>query len=150
GWLIGLTDIKDAEDGRLEEKPWCFVKTQFGAVEGHLALVKILTSLKREFVHDLEVLDEGEYWETGDLAELVRKRTFLQSAMDGLAEGLKRYGLNKEAAEDPEILIRHIERVAEHVQRNLGKAAEQTTARSRDDEHDASRESLDRDPSRGI
>ncbi len=30
GWLIGLIDIQDAEEGRLEEPPWCFVKTQFG------------------------------------------------------------------------------------------------------------------------
>ena len=24
GWLIGLTDIQDAEEGRLKEPPWCF------------------------------------------------------------------------------------------------------------------------------
>src|SRR6516162_2413217 len=35
GWLIGLSDIEDAEEGRLDEPPWCFVKTQFGPVEGH-------------------------------------------------------------------------------------------------------------------
>ena len=46
GWLIGLTDIEDAEEGRLKEPPWCFVKTQFGPVEGHVALVEMLTALK--------------------------------------------------------------------------------------------------------
>ena len=28
GWLIGLTEIKDAEDGQLPERPWCF--TNYG------------------------------------------------------------------------------------------------------------------------
>ena len=77
GWLIGLTDIQDAEDGRLKEPPWCLTKTQFGPVEGHVALVEMLAALKREFLPDLEVSDDGGYWETRDLAELVRKRALI-------------------------------------------------------------------------
>jgi hypothetical protein len=50
GWLIGLTDIKDAERGRLTEPPWCFTKTQFGPVEGHVMLVEIFTALRRELI----------------------------------------------------------------------------------------------------
>jgi hypothetical protein len=124
GWLIGLTDIQDAEDGRLEEPPWCLIKTQFGPVEGHVALVELLAALKREFLPDLEVSDDGGYWETRDLAELVRKRSLTQGAIDGLAEGLRRHGLSREAAEDPSILLRHIERVAEQVHRILRRPAE--------------------------
>jgi hypothetical protein len=124
GWLIGLTDIEDAEAGRLEEPPWCFTKTQFGPVEGHVALVEMLADLKREFLPDLEVSDDGGYWETRDLAELVRKRSLIKEAVDGLAEGLRRHGLSREAAEDPNILLRHIERVAEQVHRNLRRPAE--------------------------
>ena len=71
GWLIGLIDIQDAEEGRLKEPPWCFVKTQFGPVEGHVALVEILAALKREFLPDLEVSDEGGYWETRDRLDAV-------------------------------------------------------------------------------
>jgi hypothetical protein len=145
GWLIGLTEIEDAENGRLHEPPWCSVKTQFGAVEGHVGLVEILIALKREFVNNLEVIDEGGYWETQDLAELVRKRSFLKAAIDGLAEGLKRYGLSHEAAEDPNILLRHVERVAEQVQRNLGHPAEYTPAASREDDRAPSGEPLDGD-----
>ena len=104
GWLIGLTDIKDAEDGRLTEPPWCFTKTQFGPVEGHVAIVEMLAALKREFLPDLEVSDDGGYWETRDLAELVRNRSLTRAAIDGLAEGLRRHGLSREAAEDPDDL----------------------------------------------
>ena len=74
GWLIGLIDIEDAEDGRLKEPPWCFTKTQFGPVEGHVAIVEMLAALKRRFLPDLEVSDDGGYWETRDLAALVRNR----------------------------------------------------------------------------
>ncbi|MGP0062223.1 MAG: hypothetical protein ACLQGP_01305 [Isosphaeraceae bacterium] len=124
GWLIGLTDIEDAEEGLLKEPPWCFVKTQFGSVESHVALVEILTSLKRVFLPDLEVSDEGGYWVTRDLAELVRKRDFTQRAIDSLAEGLRRHGITREAAEDPNILLRHVERVAAQVHRILHRPAE--------------------------
>src|SRR5438128_4399057 len=64
GWLIGLADIEDAERGRLKEPPWCITKTQFGPIEGHVALVEMFTALRREFLPDLEVNDEGRYWET--------------------------------------------------------------------------------------
>src|SRR5438067_39966 len=87
-------------------------KTQFGPLEGHVALIEMFTALKSEFLPDLEVSDEGGYWETRDLAELARRQSFLQKAIDGLAEGLQRHGLSREAAEDPEILLRRIERVA--------------------------------------
>jgi hypothetical protein len=124
GWLIGMLEIEDAEKGKLTEPPWIFVKTQFGSVEGHIAAVELLAALKREFIPGLEVSDEGGYWESRDVHELVRKRNALQAAMGALAEGLNKYGLSPEAAEDPEILIQRIVRVAELVHRTLGRASE--------------------------
>lgn len=124
GWLVNFTEIEDAENGRLAEPPWCFVKTQFGPVEGHVALVELLAALKREFFPDLEVHDEGGYWETRDLAALCRKLEHLQAAIDGLAAGLRRYGLTAEAAEDPDILTARIGRVAQLVQQTLGRPPE--------------------------
>jgi hypothetical protein len=124
GWLINLFEIEDAEKGLLAEPPWCFVKTQFGSVEGHVALVEMLTALQREFFPNLEVSDEGGYWETRDLPGLRKKMEYVQSALDGLADSLRRHGLTAEAAEDPEILLARITRVAQLVQRTLGRAAE--------------------------
>ncbi len=124
GWLIGLAEIEDAERGRLTEPPWCFTKTQFGPLEGHVALIEMLAALKREFLPDLEVSDEGGYWDTRDLDELARRRALVQAAIDGLGEGLERHGLSREAAEDPEILIKRIERIAAHVHRILHRPAE--------------------------
>ena len=124
GWLIGLTDIEDAEHGRLKEPPWCFTKTQFGPLEGHVALVEMFAALRREFLPDLEVSDEGGYWDTRDLAELARRRELLHEAIAGLADGLQRHGLSREAAEDPDILLRRIERVAAQVHRILQRPSE--------------------------
>ena len=124
GWLIGLMEIEDAEAGRLTEAPWCFVKTQFGSLEGHVALIEILAALKHEFIPDLEVNDEGGYWETRDIKLLAQRFGFLRRAIDGMAEGLRRHGLSAEAAEDPEILIERITRIAEKVRRTLGRASE--------------------------
>jgi hypothetical protein len=124
GWLIGLADIEDAERGRLTEPPWCFTKTQFGPLEGQVALVEMFTALRREYLPDLELSDEGGYYPTRDLAELTRRRSLVQEAVRGLAEGLQRHGLSREAAEDPAILLRRIERIAAQVHRILRRPAE--------------------------
>jgi hypothetical protein len=124
GWLIGLCDIKDAEQGRLEERPWCATLTQHGPVEGHVALVEMLTAVKREFMPDLEVTDEGGYWERRDLAELIRRRAAAQNQMPAIIEGLQPHGRRHEAAEDREILQGRVERVCAQVQRILGRPAE--------------------------
>jgi hypothetical protein len=124
GWLIGMLDIKNAELGRLHEPPWCFTKTQFGPLAGHVALIELLTALQRGFVPDLEINDEGGYYPTRNLAELTRRHTQVQAAVDGLADGLRRYGLSTEAAKDPSILCRHIERIAAQVRHILQRPAE--------------------------
>ena len=124
GWLIKLLEIEEAEKGQLAEPPWCFVKTQFGPLEGHVALITLLSAIQREFFPNLEVRDEGGYWETRDLALLREKMASTQSAIDGLADSLRQYGLTAEAAEDPEILAARIARVAALVQHTLGRPPE--------------------------
>jgi hypothetical protein len=133
GWLVGLMDIENAEAGRLTEPPWCITKTQFGSIEGHVMLVELLTAVRREFVPDLEVSDEGGYWETRDVSELGRRFSLIQEAIDGLVEGLRRSGLTREAAEDPEILARRIERIASQVHRTLRRPAEHAPVEFPDD-----------------
>ncbi|MBN2579403.1 MAG: hypothetical protein JXB10_10460 [Pirellulales bacterium] len=119
GWIVNLCEIEEAEKGQLAEPPWCFVKTQCGPVEGHVALVEMLAALKREFLSNLEVTDEGGYWETRDPAALTAKFHEVQAAIDGMAEGLQRHGLSPEAAEDHKILVARIERIAQVVHRTL-------------------------------
>src|SRR5262249_54433295 len=96
----------------------------FGPLEGHVALVEMFAALKRDFLPDLEVSDEGGYWETRDLPELIWRRYLAQAGIEGLADGLKRHGLSGEAAEDPAILLRRAEGTAAKVSRIWRRPAE--------------------------
>jgi len=143
GWLINFLEIEDAENGRLTEPPWCFVKTQFGPLEGHTAIVELLAALKRQFFPNLEVHDESGYWETREFAALQKKMETVQAAIEGLTDGLRQFGLTTEAAEDPEILTTRIARVAQLVQRTLGRPAEHPPVDWGDDESDDGFDALD-------
>lgn len=56
-------------DNALYVQEYC--KTQFAPIETHIQLIEILRAIEPYF-GDLEVIDEGEYWNTDD-AELLRK-----------------------------------------------------------------------------
>jgi hypothetical protein len=124
GWLIGLADIEAAEKGEITEPPWCFVKTQFGSVEGHVTLVELLSSLKKSFLPNLEVQDESGYWERRDLSTLTQSFARSRAAIAALADAIERSTLSPEAAEDPAILATRIERIARQVQQTLGRPSE--------------------------
>ncbi len=124
GWLFPLHDIEEAERGPLPEPPLCFVKTQYGSLEGHVALTELLRFLKQKFFPNLQVDDEGEYWESGDFRVLAEKFARVRTAMQGMVEGLAQFGLSREAAEDRNILATRIERIARLVQQTLQRSPE--------------------------
>ena len=112
GHLTPLFQIEEAEQTAFSEPPWCFVKTQFGSLTGHVAVVHLLDALKQRYANNLEVSDDGEYYETRDIGNLRHKRKFFNGAIRSMADGLREHGLSKEAMEDPDIVARRIERVA--------------------------------------
>lgn len=87
-----LRCLVDLVCGQFEPDPRCsyFVsaKTQYGDVGTHLWIVGLLRYLKSKYLPDLEVNDEGGYWETGNVPELERRRDFLNAKMAELAGGL--------------------------------------------------------------
>jgi hypothetical protein len=119
GHLTPLLQIKDAEKAAFDEPPYCFVKTQFGSLQGHVAIVHLLDALRQRFCSNLEVSDEGDYYQRRDLDQLARKWQFLRSANDSVAEGLREHGLSAEAAEDPGILAMRIERIVALVHQKI-------------------------------
>ena len=133
GWLVPLCSIEAAEQGALAEPPWCFVKTQFGALEGHVALVELLAFLNEEFFSGLQVSDETGYWESRDLHALVDKFAQMQALIDGMGKGLRQTGLSAEAAEDPHILATRIERIARQVHQALCRPPEHAPVELDDD-----------------
>ena len=70
---VALYPHEDCEPVRLEFDADLFVqeftKTQFAGVAIHCAVVALLRDLEPHFV-ELEVFDEGEYWDSGDLERL--------------------------------------------------------------------------------
>lgn len=59
-----------------------FIKTQFAPVEIHIAVIKLLKYIQQKYISNLDVYDEGEYWQTGDEKILKRKIDFLNRIMD--------------------------------------------------------------------
>ncbi|MEX1027880.1 MAG: hypothetical protein WD049_07725, partial [Candidatus Paceibacterota bacterium] len=45
GHLTPLFQIEDAEKAPFAEPPYCFVKTQFGSISGHIVIVHLLDAL---------------------------------------------------------------------------------------------------------
>jgi hypothetical protein len=64
------------------------VKTQFAPAEIHVAIVKLLRYIKGRYISNLEVRDEGGFWETGDIVELERRRESINRALDMLKHAL--------------------------------------------------------------
>jgi hypothetical protein len=124
GCLVPLFEIEAAEKGTLSEPPWCVVNTQYGSVDGHVALVELLAALKKEFFPDLEVFDEGSYWENRSIDVLTAKFAKLQAAMGDLAHGPRHNPFTPEATKAPMSVARRLERVARLVQRTLSRPAE--------------------------
>ncbi len=99
-----LRCLADLICDQIEPDPRCSyfvsVKTQFGDVGTHLWITGLLRYLKSKYLPDLEVTDEGGYWETGDLAELEGRRDFLNEKLAELADGLSAIEGRGKTAED--------------------------------------------------
>jgi hypothetical protein len=119
GHLTPLLQIQEAEEIPFDEPPCCFVKTQFGSLQGHIAIVHLLDALQQRFFSNLQVSDEGGYYENRDVGYLAQKMQILRSAIQSMSEGVKHYGLSPEASEDPSILAKRIERIAALVQQSI-------------------------------
>lgn len=119
GHLTPLFQIEEAENEPFDEPPYCFVKTQFGSLQGHVAIVHLLDALRQRFCSNLEVSDEGGYYESRDVNQLAQRLKNLGAVINSLADGMRESGLSAEAAEDPTILATRIERIAGLVQKKL-------------------------------
>jgi hypothetical protein len=79
GRLINPLVYPDDDPALMVE--WVHTKTQFAGPDVHIAVVKLLKYLKRKYLTDLEVEDEGEYWTREDRAYLLNKFAFLNKAI---------------------------------------------------------------------
>jgi len=76
-------------DGTLDpQEAWVSVKTQFASAEVHVWIIGLLKYLKKRYLSDLQVSDEGQYWETGDVRVLKQRMDFIGGKIEQLASDL--------------------------------------------------------------
>lgn len=86
GTLTSL--IQKAFENSLEDyqPTYQWTKTQFAGADVHITLIKLLKYLQKKYMPDLDVKDEGEYWETEDRAKLERNLGIIDAAIQLISD----------------------------------------------------------------
>jgi len=112
GWLGSVLDLSlSTHSSFKEENLLISTKTQFAPLEIHITIIKLLEYLKKTYIQNLYVNDEGGYWKTGDIDELKRRRNTIFQAMDTLEQeltGLPAKGTENKTAEEIAEMIEQI------------------------------------------
>ena len=74
----------------------------------------LLKYLQEHYIPDLEVSDEGGYWETGNIETLKEKMNYLNEKMDAVCGELSRVTANHLERLSPEELASMIEVLVQH------------------------------------
>jgi len=91
------------------------IKTQFATPEDHIVVIKLLRYIKKAYINDLEVLDEGEYWESSDKERLVYLFNFLKEKINQLADILENNNEIKEVKNAEELVEKLDKLIAKHL-----------------------------------
>ncbi|MCO6478652.1 MAG: hypothetical protein J5I94_18610 [Phaeodactylibacter sp.] len=102
-----------ASEGYPAHAQWHAVKTQFAGPDAHVAIVRLLRYLKGKYLHDLEVTDEGKYWETGDYEYLKAQIEKLGMAIEMVGMALE----NLDQGSSEEDIVERIEQVLRELRR---------------------------------
>ena len=90
---------------------WITVKTQFLSAEMHVIIIGLLKYIKERHLPKLEVMDEGEYWETGDYRILEDKMRVIQGKINYLSRELSSEYLGDMAGLSADEIATRIERL---------------------------------------
>ena len=104
---IGMVLINE---GKIEYDGFVSVKTQFAPPEVHITIIKLLKHIKKKYISNLKVRDEGEYWETGDENILKQRLEFLGQKINLLRNELSKLGTN-EIGSTAEDMVRTIVKI---------------------------------------
>jgi hypothetical protein len=72
------------------EDVWIAVKTQFAGPETHVWIVGLLKYIQEHYLPELQVRDEGEFWETGNHETLKEKMNLINNKIDVISRQLSR------------------------------------------------------------
>ena len=85
-----ISMVNISEGALKPEDYWISVKTQYAGPEMHIWIIGLLKYLKRFHLPDLEVQDEGDYWETGNFEVLKEKMDFVGQKIATVSAALSR------------------------------------------------------------
>lgn len=97
------------KNGKESEISNIFVKTQFAPIEIHITIIKLLEYIKKKYISNLKVIDEGSYWETRDKNILEEKLSFLYKKIDQIGNQISE--IKVDSTDSPETILGKIETV---------------------------------------
>lgn len=110
-WAFNIM-CKDIYDDVTLKKEWIFTtstKTQFAGIDAHIAIIDFLKHLSKKYLKNFMLIDEGNYWETGDKKVLAKQFSKYEAAMDLFCESLN--GMSQIPGETGESLAERLERI---------------------------------------
>jgi len=94
------------------------VKTQFAGSAEHIWLCGLLRHVQRTYMPELEVTDEGGFWESGDRKELQRRIDFLDQMIKQFGAALEQASMDTALDKnDPDTVADFVEQVAKEFRR---------------------------------
>jgi hypothetical protein len=85
-----ISMVNVSEEALKSEDFWISVKTQYAGPETHIWIIGLLRYLKKLYLPELEVQDEGAYWETGNFEILKEKMDFVGGKIAAVRKELSR------------------------------------------------------------
>ena len=117
--LAILFDCKGVLTNMMQQLSWIadhgqaarftFCKTQFGSIDSHISIIELLDGLKKKYISDLSVIDEGAYWETRDRRILAEKRIALGHCLRHVEKVISSIEVSSGQADDAESIATRIE-----------------------------------------
>ena len=84
-------------------------KTQFGSIDSHIHIIDLFDVLKKRYITDLVINDEGGYWESRDYKLLAEKRAVLEHYIHHAERVISGIEISDQDVQDSEIVASHIE-----------------------------------------
>jgi len=91
----------------------CATKTQYAGPEVHMAMIKMLRYMSDKYYSEIEVYDEGEYWETGDEENLRKIFGRYSMIIDLFAQKLEQ--MERVPGETTDQLVDRIQEMAKEI-----------------------------------
>jgi hypothetical protein len=103
---IGALHLKKPDE---ESSQVASIKTQYAPIQIHIGIIKLLKYLKKKYIYNLEVFDEGDYWRTMDENILDQKMSFLLARINLIGDILDTHKEEFEKLGSPEKVVEKIE-----------------------------------------